>query len=530
MARDGGPDPIGGMTDAHTWSKTIWAPQIPDDFLVNEQGLSKELAIEKRAVDAGEKGLPKKADKTLDETQLKLCERIFEGILMLNQFLAQQLGAAVSAAKDNRVRPMHADGIEEEVQIKLEAAIADQRAELDRLSYDKECRGRELRAFKQRNRLTQPAHYPDSLELPLAIIFGLIVFESLLNGSLLQAVMENGLLGGAFLAFIISMINVGLGIASGLYGWRNVRHVETFNKAIGVALTLLLGMAGIAFNLGVAHFREGAEILVGRDDFQFEMAELTRAAVDHLVANGIFGLASIQAWALLIIGLFIHFYAAKKGWEDLADRYPDYKRYDQKSKTAEAAFEAHLADMRAEARAAVESLERQAEHDARRAQTWLNEIEDLTDRAKQRCAEVGDSEDVWVSTGNRFLKLYRDVNSQVQGEGRAPAYFNSYPTADDYRTRNFGGVRQSGEVQAKAALIARAMDELGRLRAEGEETLKHAKDVARTIHRHVNAAVRNLDKALVQVERESADDARARADREAQIGQSTEGVSHAAAA
>jgi len=518
------PVSVGGMQDDHTWSKTIWVPQDLEGLFVDEDGLTKELAVEKRAIDAGERNQPVKTDTTLDETQMKICGRIFAGILKLNQFLAEQLGAALTAARDRRVRSADIDGVEEEVALRIESAISDRRTELDGLMYSQLSLERQLRAFAARNRLGRTAQYSESLGLTWAWLFGLFVVESLVNGSLLAAVMANGLAGGAMLAGIISAINIGLGLIAGLWGWRNLKHRQIDSRALGIVFTVVPHTAGAAWNIFIAHFREAAEILAGSDAFSFEFSELSQATADHFAASGLLGLTSIQAWALLILGLGVHFYAAKKGWDDIADRYPDYKRWDVLAKTAAADYEDALAEVRQHARASVEQVEADALAKAEAAQRWLDGVDELIDGAKQRCQEVIDSEDDWVSTGTQLLKTYRDINSGVRDKGSAPAYFRIYPTAKDYRERTFGNVKRTGQVLEQGKVIERGLRDLDVLRSEAAKAAKDANDLVQVVRRRVNAAIRGLDSTLATEQAALTNSALLRLNREADEEASREAV------
>src|SRR3712207_8598036 len=38
---------------------------------------------------------------------------------------------------------------------------------------------------------------------------------------------------------------------------------------------------------------------------------------------------ALPIWGLFAVGMGIHLFATKEAWDDMADRYWDYKRYDQ---------------------------------------------------------------------------------------------------------------------------------------------------------------------------------------------------------
>jgi hypothetical protein len=505
MAKDSGdPHPVGEMQDEHTWSKTIWIPQIEDSFLVDEEGLTKELAVEKRAADDGQRNLPKRTDKTLNEIQMKICGRIFSGILLLNQFLAAELGKAVNAAKKRVASVASAERIQNVISNQVQNTFAEHRARLVELRYEDLSKRRDLRHFRFNNKLRRGAHYKTSLEMTFAILAAMFVGESILNGSLLSEVMSQGLVGGALLAGVISGINIMLGIAAGLWGWRNLNHQNITNRLIGGSLMLICHGFALTWNIFVAHFREVAEIMSAQDNFNFEMAHLGAATVEHFQTHGVLGMGSIQSWALLLLGIFIHFFAAKEGWDDIADRYPDYKKFDLLSKKATAAFDDALAELRDDIRTAVEVVEAEINAKAAEAQNNVRVIDALIGQAKERCQEVANSEDEWVVTGSRLLKLYRDTNKQIRDENSAPDYFDTYPSALDYRRRSFGGgVDRSDEVDSKRALIEDAMAKLAATREAAVEAARAAGEASSSVHKHISACIRKLDKQIADEEAEA---------------------------
>jgi hypothetical protein len=498
MAKRGsGPDPIGEMTDEYTWTKTTWIPQIPDEYFADEDGLSKELAVERNAADDAHGGSPLASATTLSPTEHAVCERIFRGVLLLNEFLASELGKAVEAARSLAVRPPNIKRVTDQMKLAVDRSMNDSLPRLKQLKNDELYAVKTLRRFRYDNKLRHEAHYPASLDMTWATIFALWAVESLINGALLARVLENGLVGGAVLAGMISAVNILLGLAAGMVGWRNFGHISPVRKAFGAAVALILHSAAIAFNLLVAHFREAAELLLADGNFAFEPGQLREATLNHIAINGIFGLASLEALALLALGLAIHFYAAKKGWDDFFDRYPDYARVDR---MADEAIEAHseaVAASRDAARTAVEAVEASAADEADRARTNLNRIRHLIDLAEERRQEVVNSEDVWVMTGERLLKIYRDTNMHLRVEENYPRYFDTYPNAEAYRERKFGtGATRSGKVEAQERLFERHVTALRGLEKKAEDSVHEHEEALDGIHSAGTACIQNVDQRL----------------------------------
>jgi len=284
--------PVGEMVDDQTWAKTVWIPQIPDEYFADEDGLSKELAVERKAADDAHDGNPKADSKTWSPAELAIGERIFKGVLMLNEFLTSELGKAVEAARSLRPRTIAVDRVKDQMKLAVDRALNDHLPQLKQLKHDELYAVKTLRRFRYDNKLRRDAHYPASLDMTWATIFAMWAVESLINGALLARVLENGLVGGAVLAGMISAVNILLGLAAGMVGWRNVEHISPMRKGFGVAVAMLLHLLAIAFNILVAHFREAAELLLADGNFAFEPGQLREATLNHIAINGIFGLVT----------------------------------------------------------------------------------------------------------------------------------------------------------------------------------------------------------------------------------------------
>lgn len=508
MAKSG-PDlsPVGEMVDDQTWAKTVWIPQIPDEYFADEDGLSKELAVERKAADDAHDGNPKADSKTWSPAELAIGERIFRGVLLLNEFLASELGKAVEAARGLSLGSPSLERTKNQMKLEVDRSLNESLPRLKQLKHDELYAVKVLRRFRYDNKLRHEAHYPHSLHLTFATVFALWAVESLINGALLARVLENGLVGGAVLAGMISAVNILLGLAAGMVGWRYLGHIDPIKKIFGAVVALVLHSAAIAFNLLVAHFREAAELLLADGNFAFEPGQLREATLNHIAINGIFGLASLESLALLALGLAIHFYAAKKGWDDFYDRYPDYARVDR---NADEAIDAHaeaVTAARNAARLAVEAVEGQATSLANQARTNLNRVRNLLDLAEERRQEVINSEDVWVMTGERLLKIYRDTNLHLRVEERYPAYFDTYPDAEAYRQRRFGtGTNQSGKIQAQENLFKQHIASLKGIEAKAEKALEAHEADLESINTEGTKCIQDVDvklgRAIQKYERE----------------------------
>lgn len=499
MANSGSPAPVGEMDeDGSGWTKTIWIPRIDQadiELMPDEEGLTKSLAIKKRAIDAGQQDLPAIKDQVLDRTQIDICKNVFDGILLLNQFLAEQLGKAVQAAAERTPSFDGPERLQSRIDAAVDGVVEDERRNLVDLREDQlQCR-RDMRAFAARNDLLRPAVIKDDLIVPIATMVALFVGETLVNGFVLGEVSAQGVLGGAIIAMAISAVNIALGFTGGIIGWRNAFHVHTWRRVVGWSLAILLLIAAVAFNLLVAHFREAAELLASGDAADITMAQLNEDTVRHVANAGLFGLSSPMAWGLFVLGMAVNVMAAHKGYEGFTDPYWGYQPLAKRARDSAETYGEAFEDLRAKVREGIETIERQADQAAERAASALQAIKDLKNLALQRRQEVLDSEDIWVVAGNGLLKMYRDENQRVRGKG--PAYFGRYFSAEDYRTGDFGaGLRRSSKVEAQDNLVDRHVAALDVLIEAAAAKAEKAAEAAREAHRVATERMRGLDAKL----------------------------------
>jgi hypothetical protein len=494
MANDR-PLPVGSMDGEKRWQKDIWIPEVDRSYRMRQDAIRREVSLEEGAAGEGERNLPNAADKGLNELQQDICNRVFSGILMLNQFLEQQLAEATKLVRDLKPPAINLKDMQSRVSAAVEAEFNDNRGALKELKVTDLAAQRSLRHFRVLNGLNRAASYSETSFKPIAMIFFLIVMESIANGFLLQQISAEGLVGGAGVAMVISFVNIALGVLAGLWGWRYMAHVKPVSKFRGVLITVIFHGAAFGWNLWVAHFREVAEIAASGPGYDFNIGVLALQTLPHIRDAGLFGFSSIFSWGLLALGLLLHFLAAREGYEDIADRYPDYRAYDKRARDARETFDNTFVGLRVGATEAASDVVRAAEIVYARSRHRADLISSLVDLAGQRRREVQDSEDEWVAGGSALLKAYRDINSEVR-DTKPPAYFAVFPSAQDYRRRTFVTGKESTEVDAHTKGVERSMTELERHRDEAEQTVDANADALNALREWTNEKLASLAERL----------------------------------
>jgi hypothetical protein len=119
------------------------------------------------------------------------------------------------------------------------------------------------KAFRDANGLKrEEAKYPDDMLKPISFVAFTFIIDGLVNATLFAGASEAGFVGGLMYAFILSLVNVSLGIGAGWFGIRNIFYRDTdqpWRRWVGYAAATIFILLGLWLNLLVAHFRDVAE-------------------------------------------------------------------------------------------------------------------------------------------------------------------------------------------------------------------------------------------------------------------------------
>ena len=211
------PKPVGELEDG-VWTKTVWIPQIDGEAAQQVERLKRDLDLEKVAALDGHKNFPAPSDTRLNTTQHQICDQVFHEILMLNEFLSQEVGLALK-----RVRPMIPPRLDvrrtrEQMAAAIDDVFIERHHELVSTKLRELAALRDLRLFRFHNALSRSARQTLSHVKTFALILVVFLLESAINGSLLSEVVSGGLVEGGMFAAFISLINISTGLIAGFYG------------------------------------------------------------------------------------------------------------------------------------------------------------------------------------------------------------------------------------------------------------------------------------------------------------------------
>jgi hypothetical protein len=280
------------------------------------------------------------------------------------------------------------------------------------------------------------------------------LFEATFSAALFAQEAEQGLLGGAAIAVGLSGANVTLGFLAGYLGLRYLQPARALPRIAGgiIFASFLLLAAGL--NLFAARWRETLA------------AALDAKSPDYLTPTlDLFGFAEPQAVVLLMLGAGVWVFAALKGYSGFDDPYPDYGKMHRAQRDAEA----HLGELRAEAREALEAAAEKARAEIEARIGALREahaaMREAYDAAAVEMSAIDARARRLDETSAALIGAYRQENLAGRSSP-APAYFADPPAVGNGHEDALGecGRLMSAAqalLDAAQATAAQAFDTLG---------------------------------------------------------------------
>ncbi|MGH6896504.1 MAG: hypothetical protein ACREJ5_08140 [Geminicoccaceae bacterium] len=273
---------------------------------------------------------------------------------------------------------------------------------------------REREAFRREHGLHRTAHLPSSHVLHVGVLLTLLIVEAVLNGYLLAAGDEFGLLGGFFQAVIIAVLNIGGGFLAGRVTVPWLIHRRFGWKIIGgLGFLLWLGYLG-AFNLLVAHYR-GA---LGGD-----MPETAHIQAGLAFVANPFGIIDVKSWLLVGLGLLFGAVALIDGlfWDD---PYPGYGRVERKHQAAVDRYTDLKADLITELAERKDVFVQALEASQGNLVKRRNEFSAVVEARLRLLRGFPVHLDHLEGAANEFLATYREANRRAR-KSAAPERFGA---------------------------------------------------------------------------------------------------------
>jgi hypothetical protein len=267
------------------------------------------------------------------------------------------------------------------------------------------------------------------------------------------------MLGGAFIAFVISLVNVYLGYLIGRYVVKLAWSNQIVLKVLGALGFMFWVVFTVGFNLTVGHVRARYE--------SGDLDAMNTGFQDYLL-NPI-GLVDFQSWLLVVLGVVFATLALGDGWKS-DDKYPGYGALARKLAEAQQLRQAELEGL-------IEDGNELHEYYLNKGDTA---VKDLTqeagvmrsshDFARNRIVkEYPEYCDYYESVFPKLIGSYRNYNIEARSDPE-PDYFNE---ALDFTWHRDDRTQQLADLEKNINQIsARLKDQLEEWAKERQELEK----------------------------------------------------------
>jgi len=289
-----------------------------------------------------------------------------------------------------------------------------------------------LNAFRARNEIRGPAKYPEDRLFHFSLLILFIVIETGVNAFFYES--SSGLLGGAFIAFAVSVVNMGVAaILGALFRYSNLPELK--NKLVGYGALLGFVLSGFVLNLIFSTFRIQHQILQAHlieENLPEPTTAMLVGTLHTAVADAFsvfqlnFPAIDFMSFTLFFVGFGCSIIAFWKGYT-FDDRHPGYGDIDRHHKAAEKAFSDAKAVAFEDAHASAHQMADNVEHlrdsivSEQRAAAAL--------KAQVRSAHVTLCTTAASIQGelDLVIKTYRATNRATRSTS-APQYFSEKPS------------------------------------------------------------------------------------------------------
>jgi len=309
----------------------------------------------------------------------------------------------------------------------------------------------DLRSFRARHAITEPAQYPDSRIWHFAIIAALALIETMVNAFFYEN--AQGLLGGFTVALGVAAVNmVGALLLGMLFRYKNVADLD--KRVAGWACLVAFVVLSIYCNALFAAFRAEYQLLTDPTDAG-QLRQAFRAAAE--AAGGVFILrmqfGDFMSFILFGIGLLLSCFAFYKGYT-FDDPYPGHG---PKDRVLKAAFQVEHSKQDG-LRQRIKDLLQRRRHNV---QAMIHEPMQLANAAGSRIAALEHAQSHFWTKQEAIqrdfalmLRSYRDANTAVRGTPTPPHFGNTPDLRLPPNSEMIAGVAQTiGSVQKGASLL-----------------------------------------------------------------------------
>lgn len=435
----------------------------PDLYRIDIEQIARELELEAEATRLAAAGLPAPEQTGLTAPEAKAVQRIEQARRDFVDWASARLHGLNDGLARRDIDALVNDAGQADRRFETAAAsrVAAHEPLIEELAHNAAMRARELEDFRERNRLTRPATYPEGSATfaRYAVLLALIVVEGAANAYFFSQGLETGLIGGFLAAGLFAAVNLVTAFALGKYALPFVFHRNPALQGPGVLAALFAVICMVAIGLTIGHFR---------DALMADSGEPARAAWSALKAAP-FGLRDVMSWLLFAISVLFAVFALFDGLSS-DDRYPGYGEVARRAKQSRDDYLGELHGLRRE----LENLKADeltgVDRDLQKARAVIAESAGLLReknwaRTKMETALI-DAENCL----DTLLKIFRDTNQMHRGTLPRPAYFDTRPKLQHLALPDFGPHEDRSRLDAQERLVQAQLAAIDAVRTRIEAT------------------------------------------------------------
>lgn len=397
-------------------------------------GMSEELSLEEKAISNGKNEIPHSEATQLDGSQEEVRAAIKGRIGKVMAGYERRIKGLNTEIESCRVedqidRLQSADqelGKElSDLESKLDPKIDEARASAKRAE-------QQLEKYRSKHDIQREADYPESGTFQLGLLAVVCVLEAFVNGFFFRQGLEAGIVGGAFIAFILALVDVLVVFWLARYSVWSYYGLNLSQRIVGATATTLAFLWAGFYNLLTAHIREYLQA-------NLIMQEATQQALDRFLSSP-FGIEQADSLVLVILGIgfSVSAYYAGATWEEVLPYYGTKQRKFKERKNElrywKEKYRQKATSLRDEKLEDVEQILREAEDKTRRLEELINVKHALLEIVSE-CVEY------YRSAFKALVRRYRDINQRHRST-EPPGYFDEDPEIEFTDVEDYSSERE----------------------------------------------------------------------------------------
>jgi hypothetical protein len=403
-----------GLTEYFSTPRTNLVPSILEFKLIDTIGMAKRMKLVERGTERGEQNQPTTGMEILDIVEQEIVNEIAaEGTIIYSAYLDSQKSYADRAKRlDIQTLITNLGSLEGGAKADFTHDLHSGKDELYALKRNVIETEQELTRFRHEHGLRRPVRNQGNMGIKWGLLPCIIAAEGVMNGVFLSKGNVFGLAGGIFNALLIAAINVFFGFIVGRTALPYLYHRNIGLKLLGAILAAAYLAIAVAFNLGVAHYRNAIAV---------DPYEASSLAYNAFMAAP-FQINDMESWALFLLGMIFSLAALIDGLK-FNDPYPGYGRRYQDNIAALDLYrrtkDYHLQELEDRRDGWEEKLSDLTQTVTNR----LDEQENINNNSRILRSRIEEHFAHLDSAGNKLLLIYRDANIRARS-APAPSHFD----------------------------------------------------------------------------------------------------------